>query len=279
MNSLLPVIKQYPCVNPRFQPATRTGTDRARWLVFFHFCLGLSLLVLSPAAALPQQDAAAAQPITSEIVQRLVAENEQRSRELGAYTSRRHYHVAYVGFPHAAEADMIVDAVCNGADSKQFDVVSESGSHLLLDHVLKRLLKTEQEDALHRAGSALTPANYTFGLVGTEQEEGHLLYVLTVEPILSGALLYRGKIWVDAQDYAVVKIEAQPAKNPSFWIRNTQINRQYEKAGDFWLPRSDRSETRVRLGGTAVLTIEYGDYHFATAATAELSRQPSPVLR
>ena len=278
MNSLLLATKPSPSLS-RLPDPPRTEGMRTRCLFSLRFCLGLCLLLLCHPEALPQDGAAAARPVTSEIVQRLVAENEQRSRELGAYTARRHYHIAYVGFPHPAEADMIVDAVCNGANSKHFDVVSESGSHLLLDHVLKKLLKTEQKDAAHRADSALTPENYTFSLVGVEQEEGRLLYVLTVEPILSGALLYRGKIWVDAQDYAVVKIEAQPARSPSFWIRNTQINRQYEKAGDFWLPRSDRSETRVRLGGRAVLTIEYGDYHFATAATPELYPEPSPAFR
>jgi hypothetical protein len=68
---------------------------------------------------------------------------------------------------------------------------------------------------------------------------------------------------VDAQDYAVVKIDAHPAKNPSFWISDTEIHHVYEKDGDFWLPKSNRSETKVRLGGTAILTIEYGDYRFA----------------
>ncbi|HTV15348.1 MAG TPA: hypothetical protein VME68_11570 [Acidobacteriaceae bacterium] len=242
-------------------------------------CLGLSLVVFRASAALPQDESAAAQPVTSEIVQRLVAENEQRAQNLGSYTARRHYHVAYVGFPHAAEADMVVDAVCNGPNSKHFDIVSESGSRLLRDHVLKKLLKTEQDDAQHRADSALTPANYTFSLVGTEQAEGRLLYILSVEPKIPRALLYRGKIWVDAADYAVVKVEAHPAKSPSFWIRDTEINRAYAKAGDFWLPGNDWSETKVRLGGTAVLTIEYRDYRFATAATPAPSSVQTQALR
>ena len=245
----------------------------------FRICLGLSLVILHAPAALPQDDAAAAQAVTSEIVQRLVAENEQRSRDLRAYTARRHYHVAYTGFPHPAEADMVVDAVCSGPNSKQFDVVSESGSRLLLDHVLKKLLKTEQDDAQHRADSALTPANYTFSLVGTEQEGGRLLYVLSVAPIVPRSLLYRGKIWVDARDYAVVKVEAHPARNPSFWIRDTEINREYAKAGDFWLPRDDRSETKVRLGGRAVLTIEYDDYRVAAAAPLAPSPDQTSALR
>jgi len=245
---------------------------RTRCVLFrLCLCLGLSLVIL-PHRAFPQDGASAARPTTSEIVQRLVAANEHRARQLGAYTARRHYHVDYHGFPHAAEADMVVDAVCNGSNSKQFEVVSETGSHVLIDHVLKKLLKTEQDDSRHRSDSALTPDNYTFDLLNTETVDGRDVYVLTVEPKQSHGFLYRGTIWVDAQDFAVVKLDARPAKNPSFWIRDTRINREYEKAGEFWLPQNDRSETKVRLGGTAVLTIAYDNYHFDRAAAVPPAR-------
>ena len=61
-------------------------------------------------------------------------------------------------------------------------------------------------------------------------------------------------------DFAVAKIEAEPAKNPSFWISRTLIRYTSAKTGNFWLPQRSRSETRVRIGGTAVLTIDYGAY-------------------
>jgi hypothetical protein len=219
--------------------------------------------------ALAQQSAPDASPTTAEIVQQLVARNEQRAQQLGSYTSRRHYHIAYHGFPHAAEADMVVNVTCDGPSSKHFEVVSESGSRLLLDHVLRKLLRTEQDSSRDRTDSALTPANYSFNLLRTETDDGRLTWVLTVEPKSPRPLLYRGTIWVDAKDYAVVKVEGQPARSPSFWIRNTEIHHVYSKTGDFWLAQSNRTETKVRLGGVAVLTIEYGDYRFANTASTQ----------
>lgn len=73
-------------------------------------------------------------------------------------------------------------------------------------------------------------------------------------------LLYRGRIWVDAEDFAVVRIEAAPAKNPSFWTKETRIEQLYAKVGDFWLPVSNRSSSATRLGGHAEFTIDYQDY-------------------
>jgi hypothetical protein len=55
---------------------------------------------------------------------------------------------------------------------------------------------------------------------------------------------------------------AEPAKNPSFWISRTLIHQTYEKLGDFWLPKQNRSESKVRIGGTAIFTIDYGVYQF-----------------
>jgi hypothetical protein len=81
-----------------------------------------------------------------------------------------------------------------------------------------------------------------------------------VQPLVANKFLYRGKIWVDATEFALVKFEAEPAKSPSFWISRTQIRQSFAKTGDFWLPEQNRSETKVRIGGTAVFTIDYGTY-------------------
>ena len=71
---------------------------------------------------------------------------------------------------------------------------------------------------------------------------------------------------MDAADFAVTRIEGEPAKNPSFWTKETKIEQVYTKVGDFWLPQSNRSSTTIRLGGRATFTIDYGNYQI-TAST------------
>jgi len=197
----------------------------------------------------------------NQIVRRMVERNEIRAQHLQYCFSRRHYHVEYHGFGRSMDASMDVEATYNAASGKTFRVVQQSGSHVLLDHVLKRLLDTERDDS-HSHDAALTPQNYRFRLAGNTLEDGRPLYVLEVDPRVKKKLLYRGKIWVDAQDYAVVRVEAQPAENPSFWIKSTEIHQFYAKTGEFWLPEQNQSQTKVRLGGTATLTIDYGNYQF-----------------
>jgi hypothetical protein len=42
---------------------------------------------------------------------------------------------------------------------------------------------------------------------------------------------------VDAADFALAKLEVQPARNPSFWISRTFIHDAYTKIDGFWLSK------------------------------------------
>ena len=90
--------------------------------------------------------------------------------------------------------------------------------------------------------------------------------MLNLLPKTKNKYLYRGKIWVDAKDFAVVRIEGEPARNPSFWIKKTEVRHSYVKVNDFWLPAENHTESVIRLGGKAILSIEYKDYKITSAA-------------
>jgi hypothetical protein len=156
---------------------------------------------------------------------------------------------------------------------KNLRILSETGSHLLYEKVLKRAVDSEMEAWHNRASNALNQANYRFRLLGGENLNGRPAFILFVDPIKPSKFLYRGRIWVDAADFAVAKIEAEPAQNPSFWITRTTIHHFNERAGGFWLPRFNRSESKIRVGGAAVMTIDYGVHQ---TIPSELTVQDHP---
>jgi hypothetical protein len=198
----------------------------------------------------------------------MVRRNLQRAQELLAYQGTRTYRLEYRGFPGSRTAEMIVEVKYQSPGTKEFTVRSETGSKLVIDRVFKKLLQSEQEalTAENQSRVALNGDNYTFAMVGYEQTPGGSLYVLSVEPRVKNKLLYRGKIWVDVEDFAVVRIEGEPAKNPSFWTKDTKIEQVYGRVGKFWLPVSNRSSSSIRLGGRADFSIDYKDYRITSAA-------------
>lgn len=73
-------------------------------------------------------------------------------------------------------------------------------------------------------------------------------------------LLYRGRIRFDATDYAVVRVDAEAAENPSFWIKKGRNPPFLCRERQVVAPETNRSESKIRLRGSAVLTIDYGIY-------------------
>ena len=201
-----------------------------------------------------------------QVVNNLVQRNLTRAKGLAAYQGTRTYHLDYQGFPGARNAEMVVDVRYESPGAKEFTIRSETGSKLLIDRVLKKLLQSEKEALTEEnvRRTALNRDNYKFAQVGYESAPTGALYVLSVEPRTKNKFLFRGRIWVDAGDFAVVRLQGEPVKNPSFWTKDTKIEETYAKVGNFWFPASNRSTSSIRLGGRAYLTIEYKDYRTTT---------------
>jgi hypothetical protein len=162
---------------------------------------------------------------------------------------------------------MVVDLKYQSPGTKEFKIRSSTGSKMIIGTVFKKLLQAEQEalGAEAQRRTALNRDNYDFTLVGYHSEPFGSMYILDVKPRTKGKFLYRGRIWVEAEDFAVTRLEAQPAKNPSFWTKHSEIDEVYMKVGDFWLPARNHSITTIRLGGLAVLTIQYKNYEITSA--------------
>lgn len=197
----------------------------------------------------------------SQVVQWMAERNRERLDRLQLYAVDRHYQLEYRGFPKNEQASMDVHMISDDPTSKRFYVISKTGSRLLIDRVLMKLLTAETEAAHDPSRTSLTTDNYAFTLLGNETTAtGQRLYTITAEPKLENKYLFRGRIWVDANDFAVARIDAEPAQNPSLLISKTQIHYTYEKVKGFWFPAKSESKTRVRVGGTATLTISYSHY-------------------
>lgn len=210
----------------------------------------------------PAQETTPATPLSAdEVIARVVQMNAMRAKALENYSSIRSYHLECHCLSHK-KADMLVRVDYHAPNQKEFTILSESGSGAVRNKVFKKLLEAEkessQEENQHR--SAISTENYEFHLVEYQRTEATDFYVLDAQPRTKNKFLFRGRIWVDAKDFAITRVEGEPAVNPSWWTVRTDFKRSYEKLGNFWLPQSNESTTKVRIFGTAVLTINYGDY-------------------
>lgn len=200
-------------------------------------------------------------PLTvDQIVGRLVQADENSVAALGGYTGKRRYRFENKRVKKRAE--VVVQLRCANDGTKTFEVVSESGSAFVRSRILRKMIEAETKSNRkdEREQSRILPANYDFRLIGTDVSEGRPAYLLDLIPKTKNKYLIQGRVWVDAEDYAITRIEGTPAKNPSFWIKSVKVVHQYGKTGRFWLPVMNSSWAEARIFGPTDVTIDYYDY-------------------
>ena len=212
-----------------------------------------------------------------QVVNNLVRKDVERAQALRHYQSTRVYRLSYRGFLGDRDAEMTVEVTYDSPSTKNFRVISQTGSKAIVDHAFKRLLDSEKEAAEPemRMRTLLNRDNYDFALVGYESSDKGNQYVLAVCPKTISKYVYRGTVWVDATDFAVTRIAAEPAQNPSFWTKKSEVHHEYMKVQGFWLPRRNESVSYIRLGGRATLTIEYNNYRVVNSRPSESAAKAS----
>jgi hypothetical protein len=226
-------------------------------------------LALGPTTICRAQEA----PVLSadEVIAKLIDGNSQRDKWGGGYTGSRRYVLENERLNKRAE--MLVSVKCDPDGTKHFEVVSEDGWKSANKRVVRQMLESEAEISQPqiRPTTTLTPKNYRFQMLGNNSVDARPIYVIQVVPKREDKYLFEGQIWVDAEDFAVVRVEGEPAKNPSFWTHSVHFVQQYHKCGTFWFPLSTESVTDARIFGKTEVTISYFDYQPNSAAESSLS--------
>lgn len=206
-----------------------------------------------------------------EVVAAMVARDAMRERASGGYIGDREYVLENHTFQKRAQ--MLVRVNCDRDGIKHFEVLSEAGWKSANKRVLREMLATES-DSSHpdtRPKSRITSDNFTFRMIEAGFPlENRATYVIDVIPKRQDKSLFRGRIWVDAKDYALARVEGEPAKNPSFWMHQVRFVQQYRKDGDYWFPVMTTSVTDARMFGATDVNIRYFDYKPVSAAPTGL---------
>jgi hypothetical protein len=195
-----------------------------------------------------------------EILEHMMQADRDRVAALAGYSGERHYR--FENKKSNKQAEMTVRMSCGSDGVKTFELVSESGSGFVRNHIIRKMIEAEEEASQkgERKESKIIPENYEFRLLGTEPLDGRDSYVLEITPKKPTKFSIRGRIWVDAEDFAIARIEGQPGKNPSIWIRSVHIEQRYGRNGQFWLPSLNHSVAQARIFGATEVVIDYSSY-------------------
>lgn len=140
----------------------------------------------------------------------------------------------------------------------RYEVVSESGSALIREHVLLKALETEQRTVNERVASAveLTPENYEFS--PDPAGRGPRMRI-AMRARRSSPMLLNGFMTVTREDGDLLSVDGSLAAMPSWWTRRVDIARRYARINGVRVPveMSSRADVRVVGESTFRMTFAY----------------------
>jgi hypothetical protein len=226
--------------------------------------------VIALARPMAAQDEAA-------ILAKIDAMTQSRYQHVQEFTDTEHY-VVYRGADqtHPADhpsdkdpslgtpaAEMTVRVTYRKGVGKSYQVLSQSGSGLILHFGLKPLLDNEKEinDPAKVAESWFTTENYEMHVSPAEQRMvgGRTCIGVAIHPKREAPNMIDGTLWVDPANGAILEVDGIASKAPSVFAGTTHMLRDYTVMDGYAQATHARAQSSGMFGKT-VVTIEYSEY-------------------
>ena len=230
----------------------------------------ISALALVILAGLVAAQESRQTPDVNTIVSRMIAAQQGNEAKLKAYTVKRNYQL--MDKQEQPKGQLVANITVLPPNQKQYNIESSSGG--LGGKVLRDIVQKETEAPKEAQRKELSPENYDFELVGTEQVDGRNCYVLSINPRREEKDLIRGKVWVDAADYRIHRVEGNTVKSPSWWIRDVHILMLFASVDGMWLHTFTHAVADVRFKGKYVMESRDLKYSPATQTASKHRRNP-----
>ena len=191
-------------------------------------------------------------PTSEEIVAQMAEAQHENRTHFRPYKVTRDYKLFRGDSQTELKSRLIAEISVVPPVSKKYTVENTSGS-LLEEKIVRKMLDGEVAFAKDSGSSDITPENYDFRLIREDEINGQSCYVLDLVPKRNSKDLLRGSIWVDARSYLPLRVEGEPAKNPSWWVTDARIVLLYGYVGPMWLQTFSEATADVRILGRSTM--------------------------
>jgi Outer membrane lipoprotein-sorting protein len=232
-------------------------SQRIMWVLF---------LYLGGAACTSAQTASTIPPIEAIIAGMTLARAENQAH-FRSYIVTRDYEL-FGKEREKTKSHVIADISFVPPATKNYTIQKAIGTSFG-ETIVRRMLKSEVEIAKDYASTDFSPDNYDFRFILEENIGGQRCYLLELTPKRNDNNLMQGKIWVDAGTYLPQRIEGEPVKTPSWWLRRLHIELSYGKVGGMWLQTALEATATVRILGPHTMVSRDVKYQLSELVAAD----------
>ena len=152
-----------------------------------------------------------------------------------------------------------------------YDALRFEGDHSIKNEVIARYLTAESEALKSEpSATAVTPVNYKFSFKGARQTAGATTYYFSIKPRKKRPGLFKGRVYLDAHNGSLVRVEGSVVKSPSFFVKHIEFWQDYTDVQSFTLPAHIHTVAKARIVGRTIVDIVHRDYQTVPSITARV---------
>jgi Outer membrane lipoprotein-sorting protein len=236
---------------------------------FFFFYL----LALVPCAV---AQTASAVPTVETITGRMAQARAENRAHFRPYSVTREYKL-FGKDRVTTKSEVIADIAFVTPDLKKY-VIQHADGNVMGETIVRRVLDGEVAVAKDARSSDISRDNYDFHFIREEEISARRCYVLELLPRRNEKNLLRGEVWVDANTYLLQRVEGQPAKGSSWWVRDVRIVLLYSDVGGMWLQTALEATGNVRIVGQSTIISSDMKYELNDLVADEPSALQGPSV-
>jgi hypothetical protein len=259
--------RQHWGLNRRTREAGRSffpmaARPQALWLLFLY-------LIAAVAGASAQTRSTI--PTVEIIIARMAQARDENESRFRRYVVTRDYKL-FGKERDKTKSQVIANVSFVPPDLKNYAIQQTSGTGLG-ERVVRRMLASEAEITKDYRSTDVSAANYEFRFIREEEISNQRCYVLELLPKRNDRNLLRGSLWVDATTYLLRRTEGEPAKIPSWWLRDVRIALLYGDVSGMWLQTALEATATVRILGPYTMVSRDVKYEIGGPVVAARPKQ------
>jgi len=237
--------------------------QRIMWVLFLY--LGVATCALAQTARIV--------PSIEDIIAGMALARAENQAHFRSYLVTRDYKLFGKEIAKI-KSQVIADISFVPPTTKKYTIQKAKGTGFG-EMVVRRMLMSEVEIAKDYVSTDFSPDNYDLRFILEENVGGQRCYVLDLLPKRKDKNLLKGKIWIDAGTYLPQRVEGEPVKTPSWWLRRLHIELSYGEVGGMWLQTALKATAAVRILGPHTIVSSDVKYQLSDlVVAARLQRQP-----
>lgn len=222
---------------------------------------------------------AAAQTSSSPDLQAIITRLEQAQianrANLQSYEVVRQYDF-YSQDEKTPRSKVVAEVQFAPPSEKSYSITQTVGSGRT-ESIVKKILDGEVAAAHEHRDHDLSRSNYEFKYLGEQVKDGVRCYALQVIPKREEKSLIKGTAWIDAANYLPWRIEGEPAKIPSWWVKELHITMEFAPVNGMWLQTGGVGQADIRIFGRHTVVSRVLDWR--TSEQMASHRGPRRVRR